>query len=155
MKTEAGSSGYIDGRRTDGGRTESHNDELCVFRHSFPAAEAAEATTKQQLSTDPWREEEEAREEEAKKVLPPLLLAERTHQSRRGGTKFFQRAEGGGVETTSHFLTDDASFREKKPCCSPNFPPSPLPHGLGVARRVNYVAKNPLTQKFLLKKRSK
>ncbi len=94
MKTEAGSSGYIDGRRTDGGRTESHNDELCVFRHSFPAAAAAEATTKQQLSADPWREEEEEREEEAKKVPSPLLLAERTHQSRRGGTKFFQRAEG-------------------------------------------------------------
>ncbi len=72
MKTEAGSSGYIDGRRTDGGRTESHNDELCVFRHSFPAAAAAaEATTKQQLSADPWREEEEEREEEAKKKFPP------------------------------------------------------------------------------------
>ncbi len=152
MKTEAGSSGYIDGRRTDGGRTESHNDELCVFRHSFPAAAAAEATTKQQLGADPWREEEEAREEEAKKVPSPLLLAERTHQSRRGGTKFFPTGGGREGETTSHFLTDDASFREKNPCCSPNFPP---PHGLGVARRVNYVAKNPLTQKFLLKTRSK
>ena len=98
MKTEAGSSGYIDGRRTDGGRTESHNDELCVFRHSFPAAaEEAEATTKQQLSADPWREEEEEREEEAKKSsLPPLIgRAHASVEKRRNKVFSNGRREGG------------------------------------------------------------
>lgn len=98
------------------------------------------------------RKRRRGKRRQKKSSLPPLIGRAHASVEKRRNKVF---PTGGGRETTSHFLTDDASFREKKPCCSPNFPPSPLPHGLGVARRVNYVAKNPLTQKFLLKTRSK